>query len=180
MKNILIVEDEEPSGRLLQQILEKAGFRSTLAFNARDARKFFAEKPYDLVISDIVMPGESGLDLMHFILSEKPDTAAIMITGLDDTDVANSALDIGVYDYIIKPFSKSEVLIAFTNAMRRRKQNMEHQKQKQKLEQVVIDRTSDLKKSIQKFHKSLQGTIQAIALTAQGDEQKRPFPSLIL
>jgi putative two-component system response regulator len=167
MISALIVEDEESVGRLLKQILERAGCQCALATNAVEARKHLSNQTYELVISDIIMPGESGLDLMRFILSKNPETAAVMVTGQDDPRIAEIALDIGVYDYIIKPFGRNEVLISMANALRRRKLNIENQKQREHLEQIIIERTSELQDSIRKFHKSLEGAIQAIAFTVE-------------
>jgi putative nucleotidyltransferase with HDIG domain len=167
MLRALIVEDEEPIGRLLKQILEKTGCQCTYASSAAEARRHLEHGNYELVLSDIVMPGESGLDLMRFVLSQYPETAAVMVTGQDDPRVAELALEIGVYDYIVKPFERNEVLISVANAMRRRALEIESRKHRERLEHVITERTAELENSMRRFLKSLEGAIQAIALTVE-------------
>ena len=77
-KRILVVDDEMPIRMLLQKILEANGYICRTAENAGHARELLDEKPSDLVLCDINMPGESGLDFIRFVLKAYPDTAAIM------------------------------------------------------------------------------------------------------
>ncbi|MEW5900923.1 MAG: HD domain-containing phosphohydrolase [Acidobacteriota bacterium] len=167
MIHALIVEDEEPIARLLKQILERTGCQCTCASSAAEARQHLKKGNYELVLSDIVMPGESGLDLMRFVLSAYPETAAVMVTGQDDPQVAELAIEIGVYDYIVKPFGRNEVLISVANALRRRRLEIDSRKHRERLEQIITQRTAELQNSMQKFFKSLEGAIQAIALTVE-------------
>ena len=69
------------------------------------------------MLCDVNMPGESGMDLVRHILASIPHTAAIMVTGLDSPVLANAALDMGAFGYIVKPFESNEVLIDVANAL---------------------------------------------------------------
>ena len=82
-RNILIVDDEEPIRRLLGYLLEPHGYKVALAGEAREARQRMESGSYALVLCDVNMPGESGMDLIRHILTQYPSTAVIMITGLD-------------------------------------------------------------------------------------------------
>ena len=96
--DLLIVEDEEPIRQLLQRLLEHHGYSCTLAANAREARAHLAERDFALLLCDVNLPGESGMDLVRQVLSESPTTAAIMVTGLDSQILANAALEAGAID----------------------------------------------------------------------------------
>ena len=71
------------------------------------------------------MPGESGLALVEHVAAEHPETATIMVTGADDSAIAEKALALGTYGYVIKPFYNNELLINIANALRRRRLELE-------------------------------------------------------
>ena len=95
LKRVLIVDDEEPIRRLLGYMLQTHGYETVLASDAREARTRLDEQPFALILCDVNMPGESGMDLIRNILSQHPHTAVIMVTGLDSSVLANAALEIG-------------------------------------------------------------------------------------
>src|SRR5262245_23187306 len=119
-RHIMVVDDEEPIRRLLGYLLESHGYTVTLASDAHEARRYLDRQPYALMLCDVNLPGESGLDLVRTVLSEQRHIAAIMVTGLDSPVLANAALEAGAFGYVIKPFESNEVLIGVANALRRR------------------------------------------------------------
>jgi two-component system NtrC family sensor kinase len=155
MQKILIVDDEKPIRDLLKQILNKSDYHCTLAANAAEARKFVNQQHFELILSDIVMPGESGLDLVRYILAEHPDTAAVIVSVMDDPSIAQAALDIGVHDYIVKPFHPKGVLISVKNVLHRRQLEIDNRAYRDNLEQMVSDRTAALQKSKGEFEQAL-------------------------
>ena len=74
-----------------------------------------------VVLCDIGLPGSSGLDLVAELGRTHPEVATVMVTGQDDPDVAATALQLGAYGYLTKPFEANQLLIDVTNALRRRK-----------------------------------------------------------
>ena len=167
MTQILIIDDEEPIRALIGQILETDGYNCTLGANASEARKSLIQQRFDLILCDIDMPGESGLDFIRYALSEYPDTATVMVTGLDDPMTAEVALEIGVYDYIIKPFNRNGVLISVANVLRRRQLEIDNRAYSESLQQMVSERTAALQDSMEKLGKALEGSILAIANTVE-------------
>jgi response regulator RpfG family c-di-GMP phosphodiesterase len=165
MAKILVVDDEEMIRDLLGQLLEMNGYDCTLAEDASAARDILERETFDLILSDIDMPGESGLDFIQYALTEYPDTAGVMVTALDDPGVADSALETGVYGYIIKPFDRNGVLINVATALRRRQLEIEAQAFRKNLEETVAERTTELQKSVATLRKALEGSIHAMALT---------------
>jgi len=123
---ILVVDDEAPVRRLLARLLEQNGYSCGTAGDARQATVALEAEPFDLLLTDMNMPGESGLDLIRAASEKYPGLATVMVTGLDDRALANAALELGAYGYIIKPFESNEILISVTNALRRRALEIEN------------------------------------------------------
>ena len=173
-RNILVVEDEEPIRRLIGYLLETHGYTVALAADAREARQKLDEQPFALMLCDVNMPGESGMDLVRNILTDRPHTAAIMVTGLDSSVLANAALDMGAFGYIIKPFESNEVLIDVANALRRRRLEMENRLHRESLEDIVRTRTMALQQALdwlerseKELRLSREETIQRLAIAAE-------------
>jgi response regulator RpfG family c-di-GMP phosphodiesterase len=167
MTNILIIDDEEPIRNLLRRILEGKGYSCVLAASGEEGRERLKERHYELVLCDIRMPGESGLDFVRYALSECPDIAAVMVTGVDDPLVAGEALLIGVYDYLVKPLQPNAVIITVANALRRRELELADRAHREDLEKIVVDRTATLQSTTEKLRKALDGTVHALALTVE-------------
>ncbi|MBI3357267.1 MAG: response regulator [Nitrospirae bacterium] len=173
-RNILVVDDEEPIRRLIGYLLQTHGYTVDFAADAREAREKLDEQPFALMLCDVNMPGESGMDLVRNILAEHPHTAAIMVTGLDSSVLANAALDVGAFGYIIKPFESNEVLIDVANALRRRRLEMENRLHRENLEDVVRTRTVALQQALdwlerseKELRLSREETIQRLAIAAE-------------
>ena len=174
MPSILIVDDEGPIRQLLQQMLEKEGYSCVQTSDGDQAKEILHKQSFELVLADINMPGESGLDLIRHLLAAFPQTAAIMITAVSSPEVAELALDIGAYDYIIKPFEKNRVLISVANALRRQRLEIENRLYRQKLEEMVSQRTEALNHALNKLKKTLMGTVRSMAMTV---EARDPYTS---
>ncbi len=167
MTKILVVDDEEPIRRLLNRLMDMKGYQCSSASNAAEARNCIKNENFDLILCDLNMPGEHGLDLIRYTLSEYPETAVVMITAVDDQETAETALKIGAYGYIIKPFEPNEVLINVVNALRRRKLEIDNREHRENLEQTVARRTSELQKTLEKLQRTMEGIIQTMALTVE-------------
>ncbi len=148
MTPVLVVDDEAHICLLLKQMLEPRGFSCTLASTVEEARVELAEQNFDLIILDIRMPDESGLELLKHVRENRPDTAVVMCSVVDDPEVAKTALNCGAYGYIIKPFESNEVMINVVNALRRRQLELENRLHRQNLEAIIDERTADLRRAI--------------------------------
>ena len=167
MARILVVDDEAAIRRLLGEMLDMSGYKCALAADAADARTFIRDQGFDLILCDVNMPGESGLDLIRYVLAEHQETAVIMVSAVDDTDIAETALQIGAFGYIIKPFRHNELMINIANALRRRELEIKNRIQRENLEQAVLDRTGELQTTLNKLKIATEGIIQAMAMTIE-------------
>ena len=101
--NILIVDDEQPMRELFRAFLEDDGLTVSEAASGDEALDKLKSEKVDRVISDMVMPGVSGLDLLSSINKDYPDLPVIIVTGKPDVEVAVECMRVGALDYITKP-----------------------------------------------------------------------------
>ena len=122
MAGILVVDDELSMREFLKILLEKEGHRVTTAAEGKSALALAEKAPFDLLISDIRMPGMTGLELLARIKELRPETAAIMITAFASPDDAVTAMKHGAFDYITKPFNVEEIKKVIRAAMKKKPQ----------------------------------------------------------
>ena len=125
MSFILIVDDELSMREFLKILLEKDGHIVEIVAEASTALKSAAAKNFDLVISDIRMPGMSGLKLLAELKDNKPDLPVILITAFASPDDAVSAMRNGAFDYITKPFKIDEIKRVIKSATTRKDSNQD-------------------------------------------------------
>jgi putative two-component system response regulator len=144
---ILIVDDEPAVQAALSRLVQLDGHVAEVAGDADEARSRLDRGIFEVVLCDIHMPGRSGLDLTGEILGRYPDLAVVMISGADDPALADAALGLGAFGYIVKPFRDADVYIAVANALRRRRLEIENREHRDRLEQLVGERTAALERS---------------------------------
>ncbi len=143
---ILIVDDELYICKTLARWLEPEGYLCDIAESTDDALQMLDKNSYKLLISDINMPGKSGIELLKFTKNSYPDLAVIMATAVDEKNIAIHALELGAYGYMIKPFDKNEIIINVVNSLERRRLTVESLEYERKLEQEVSERTADIRR----------------------------------
>ena len=116
--HLLVVDDDRRIRDLLSRYLGENGFRVSVAGNAEEARNKMDGLEFDLAIVDVMMPGESGVELTRAIRSQK-DVPILMLTALADTDQRVEGLEAGADDYLAKPFEPRELLLRINNILRR-------------------------------------------------------------
>ncbi|WP_183557479.1 response regulator transcription factor [Mucilaginibacter sp. SP1R1] len=109
--HILIVEDEERIASLVKQGLEEQGHTAMVAYDGLSGKKLALQHDYDLLISDIILPHLTGLELCRDIRSAKPDMPIILLTALGTTNDKVEGFDAGADDYLVKPFDFRELLV---------------------------------------------------------------------
>ncbi len=144
--SILIVDDEPYVCVTISRWLVPEGYKCRIAHSVDDALQLMEEEPCELLISDINMPGKTGLDLLREVQKSYPNTAVLMATAVDSRDVAIAALELGSYGYMIKPFDKNEFIINVANALERHRLTLESREYEHRLEQEVRERTAEIRK----------------------------------
>lgn len=114
---ILVVDDEKSICQNVEKILKKNNYEITRAGNAKEALEKMAQDSFALLISDIVMPGKNGLELLKLVKKEWPLTKAVMMTAYASTETAMKAIRLGALDYIPKPFTPGELRTTVEKAL---------------------------------------------------------------
>ena len=145
LPHILIVDDDKRILQLINDYLIKNNFRISTANNALKAREKIENIEFDLIILDIMMPGESGLKLTDTLKKNNFKTPILLLSALGNADDRIKGLEIGASDYLAKPFEPKELLLRMKNLIKKNKYN------KQKTEIVKFGPyTFNLKKEILK------------------------------
>ena len=116
-EKIIVVDDEARICQAVEKILKKNDFEVITANSADEALEKMAEESFSLLISDIVMPGKNGLELLKMVKTNWPFTKAVMMTAYASTDTAMKAIRLGALDYLPKPFSPDELRGTVTKAL---------------------------------------------------------------
>ncbi|MGQ0562780.1 MAG: response regulator [Gemmatimonadota bacterium] len=112
---ILIVEDDPAVRRLMTTHFRRNGYRVDYAMAAEEVA---SDEPYDVVLTDIHLPGESGVELANRIREQQPDQPVVFVTGDADASIANRAIQSGAAGYLLKPFELFELDAVINGALR--------------------------------------------------------------
>lgn len=135
---ILVVDDELSMREFLTILLEREGYRVESVESAEAAIAKLQDVAFDLVISDVNMPGLSGIDLLTQLNRQNQETSVLLVTAYSTAEKAVEAMKLGAYDYIAKPFKVEEIKVLVKNALALKIL----QKENQRLQQEVIERHS--------------------------------------
>ncbi|HUS08945.1 MAG TPA: EAL domain-containing protein [Pyrinomonadaceae bacterium] len=145
-QNVLIIDDETHIRKILCEALGD-DYNCQAASSAEEGLQILRAKEFDLVISDINMPGISGLEMVPQILALNPDTVVIMMSGAHTIDTAIDALRVGAFDYLTKPFDLRHVEAAVRRALDHHDLRLAKRKYESQLEEKVRERTAELLKT---------------------------------
>jgi two-component system response regulator PilR (NtrC family) len=121
MAHILVVDDEPSMREFLQILLAKQGHEVATAGDVAGALERFRGGDYDLVLSDLRLGRDSGLDVLRAVKQSSPQTEVVMITAFATTENAVQAMKLGAHDYVLKPFKVDELLLVIDKALEHRK-----------------------------------------------------------
>jgi response regulator RpfG family c-di-GMP phosphodiesterase len=169
---ILIVDDEDQVRSILFRHLEAEGSVCVACSTALEALSQMRSQPFSLVISDFMMPGMSGMELLRMVKQEDPETAFIMITGLMDIHTAVDSLRIGACDFITKPFELPDIKRAVSRALERRRLLIENRRYRAELEQKVYSRTHELNEALRDVEESYKITLEALVAALDAREHE--------
>jgi len=165
MARVLIVDDEEGIRTTIGAFAEKDGHTVSLASDAMEALDLLDKEPFDVVVSDIVLPRKSGVALLADIREAQPDVQVIMVTGEPEVSTAAEAVRKGAFDYLSKPVSREAITKVVAAAAekkalldRTRLLEEENRRHREHLEKLVDERTGQLR-TLATRYKTLFGSI---------------------
>jgi PAS domain S-box-containing protein len=118
--SVILVDDQASTRMAMGALLEDAGYQVLTVPDADTALAALAERHHDVVVTDVLMPGKSGLDLLDEVAARWPDVAVLLITGEPNITTASQAVRAGAYDYLGKPISGDLLASAISAALERR------------------------------------------------------------
>ena len=123
----------------MQRTLRSRGFEADIALSGAEAREKIENNDYALALLDVRLPDESGYGLLGELRAKRPDTAVVMISGVDDPELGKAAVEHGAYAYFVKPVGTTELYLAVVNAFRRRSLELEYRANLHRLEQMLTE-----------------------------------------
>lgn len=172
-RTLLIVEDEDTLRESLARLFTKEGMRVDSARSAEDALALLQDNTYDVLVSDIILPGMDGLDMLERLRAMQVDTACIIMTAYASLETAVKALKAGAYDYIMKPILHEEIKQVVRNAAAHKYLKRENTRLKQELADkydfsLVIGEGGSLKSIIDEARKVADSTASVLLLGETG------------
>jgi putative nucleotidyltransferase with HDIG domain len=160
---VLVVDDEPSILELLDAKLSLEGYDCHTASNAESALALLRREAFDVILSDLRMPGLSGLDLMKEARKIAPRAAFLLMTGEQDVRTGVEAMKMGASDYVVKPFQLASMLRSVASAIERKQLEIELEKYRQHLEEMVEKRTQQLRKALEQIERVYDETLEALS-----------------
>ena len=158
---ILIVDDEPEITSILHDLFADL-HECTTAGSAEEAIEQLHANTYELVISDITMPGMSGLELIPRVKSMSPNTVVVMVSGMQTVESAIDALRLGAFDYVMKPFDLRQVEAVVKRALEHQDLIVSKQRYEDHLEELVEQRTAELDHALNSLEDAYRSTLRAL------------------
>jgi putative two-component system response regulator len=168
---ILVVDDEPLVHSILERYLSQMGYSCVTAETGGEALEKLTQHPCAVALCDIRMPGMDGIELLRRIKEYDDDVAVIMVTAVDNREVAVEAMKGGAFDYVVKPFHLEEVLISVKRALENRRLLQERKEYHRNLERKVQERTRELAAANEELQRLFISAIESIVLTLQAKDE---------
>ncbi|HEY8056119.1 MAG TPA: HD domain-containing phosphohydrolase [Terriglobales bacterium] len=161
---LLIVDDEPMIRDLLCAYLEDNGFTCDSSGSVDEALLFLERGAVDLVISDLHMPGRTGLELLEALGRKHPQIAFLMATAAPDTKTAVRAMREGAADFLVKPLDLKQVLATVRGTLARRREQAATETRRMEMERLLAERTQQLGFAMQQVQQASDETLRALAM----------------
>ena len=159
---VLIVDDEISTRKLLVAMLREAGVRCKTAACADEGLNVLETESVDAVLSDLQMPGISGMQFLAQVRLRYSHLAFLMITGVDDIQVGVEAMKRGADDYLVKPLQLEVVMASLERALEKKRLQQEVENYRRHLEEMVGERTQQLRSALLQIERSYEDTLEAL------------------
>jgi len=168
---ILIVDDELEITEILADLLSE-DYDCQKAGSAEQALVRLQQSEFHLVISDITMPGMSGLEMIPQVKALSPNTVVVMISGMQTVESAIGALRLGAFDYLMKPFDLRQVEAVVKRALEHHELIVAKQRYENHLEELVEQRTAELDRALDSLEEAYRSTLKALTTALETRDQE--------
>lgn len=163
-ERILIIDDELAPREALRMVLKDRYLVSTAA-GAHEALDIMAQNPADLVVLDIMMPGMNGIEALQEIKNRHPDTEVILLTAYATLDTAQSAIRLGAFDYLTKPFDKDGLIRIVEKGLEKKRNSKNLKLEREELWSRARYLEEEVNKARRNLIMAYEGTVKALLLT---------------
>lgn len=146
-ERVLVVEDEEALAKVMARTLRSRGFECDIAMSGAEARRMFEATDYAVALLDVRLPDESGYGLLEELRATRPNTAVVMISGVDDPELGKAALEQGAYAYHVKPVGATQLYLLVVNNLRLRRLELDNRANLGRLEGLVAERMEQMRRA---------------------------------
>jgi response regulator RpfG family c-di-GMP phosphodiesterase len=160
--SVLIVDDDCLVRELLSDVFTASGYQCQLAANGAEGIEAFQTERPCLAVTDVRMPVLDGLEFLKYALTLDPDAAVLVLTGFADVRTAVETLNVGAYDFILKPVDPGELLITAGRALKRRQRVIERRDHHELLERRVAEATRELAATVRHLEETYRATLEAL------------------
>lgn len=160
--NVLTVDDDPGINSLVKDKLTRSGFSCRCCGKGEEALQVLEQEFFDIIITDLHMPGISGLQLIERARPKYPRSAFLVITGVDDIHVGVDAMKRGADDYLVKPFRMDTLVTSVERALSKKRLELEVEKYRESLEDMVSQRTTQLQSAMKRIELTYDDTLEAL------------------
>jgi putative nucleotidyltransferase with HDIG domain len=161
-KKVLVVDDESSVCLVLTEGLSALGYECQACLNGEDALNLMQQQPPDIVITDLRMPGMSGLEFLEKARQDYPRTVFLMVTGVEDVRLATQAMKLGAADYLVKPVELEALRASVQRALEIKHMELELESYRRNLEAMVTQRTKQLQAAMKRIEMTYDETLAAL------------------
>src|SRR2546427_11828436 len=147
IERVLVVDDDEPLAKVMARVLRSRGFECDVALTGAEARRMLEAKDYAVALLDVRLPDESGYGLLEELKQTRPNTAVVMISGVDDPELGKAALEHGAFAYHVKPVGATQLYLLVVNNLQRRSLEMDHRASLDRLEGMGAERADQMRRA---------------------------------
>jgi putative nucleotidyltransferase with HDIG domain len=158
----LAVDDQPEINDLMLKMLTMRGFRGEACTDASQALRLLQQGNFQVVLSDLNIPGMDGLELLNKVRTNFPEVAFVMITGAGDVQSGIRAMKAGASDYLLKPVQADEVVACIHRALEVKRLDRELKKNRNSLEAMIARRTKQLERALKRVEKTYDETLQVL------------------
>ncbi|HEX5483174.1 MAG TPA: HD domain-containing phosphohydrolase [Terriglobia bacterium] len=158
----LVVDDDPAICEILSDKLSREGYECVTRSGGTEAVALLRREAFDVILSDLRMPGISGMDFLERARQVCPRAAFLLVTGEQDVRIGIEAMKRGASDYVVKPFQADAVLRSVAGAIEKRRLETEVENYRQHLEEMVEERTRQVRRALRQIEKTYDETLEAL------------------
>lgn len=169
---LLVVEDDLGVRKMLCRYLEYLNYDVEIANSAGEALRHLEGQSFDLVLTDLQLPGASGIEVLSWVTVHRQETAVVIVSGCDDARLAVEAMKGGALDYVVKPFQLGSLGETLAKAIAKKKELVDRSRYLNELEASLEQQSGALRATLAQLQESSQGTLEALAAALDARERE--------